>query len=793
MRIPLSWLKKYFPTAHSPEKIAETLTLAGVEVDQIIPITPSFENVVVAKILDVKPHPEADRLKIASVTDGVETYQVVCGAPNCRQGLHTAFAKIGAKLGLNSEEKPLTIKKSKLRGIPSEGMLCGAEELDLEESSDGIMELTEDFSLGTPLSSFFEDLVFDVTLTPNLGHCQSIRGIARELCAFFNETLASPYSYEETKAAKKPPVTVSVETTDCFRYACRALENVKVGPSPTWMVEALTKAGMRSINNVVDVTNFVMMDLGQPMHAFDLDKLSSKTLRVALASSDTQIKTLDQEERIAPKGALMIYEENTPIAVAGVMGGASSEVSEQTQTVLLEAAAFCPSSVRSTSKKMNLRSDSSSRFERGVDTQAVIEALDLATKLLIEHAGASVLGETVDVEKKAFSFKTIQLRTSFVNRLLGTHLSQGEILSLLQRLRFQISAKNEELIDVIPPSDRNDVVAEIDLIEEIARLYGFQNIPQHLPVYRNPMLKTHPMHLMEEKAREAGLQMGLQEFITCDLISPKLSNLEIDPQSSVEAISVLHPSSVDQSILRTSLMPGMLEAIKMNEDVGSSNIQAFEIGNIHFRREEKLYEHLTFGLILSGSQPHSWSQKARDVDFFDLKGLTEAFFHAFSVTTLEFRPSSLNMFHPGQQGQIFCENRCVGALGQIHPKISRELDLKKPIFYAQIDLQLLESMLPSFITQQPLPQFPGSTRDLTMTISRLTEASAIFAKIDSLPSKLLKKSEIVDLYRDEKLGEDKQNISLRFLYRDDQKTLKQESVDREHERISKTLLENFAL
>lgn len=797
MLVPLSWLQEYLSTSISLQELSETLTLAGLEVDKIEPIPLSFSGVVVGKVLDVKPHPSADKLKIAQVSDGTTTASVICGDPSCRAGMQTAYAKIGAKLS-NESAATLKIKKAKLRGVESFGMLCTEKELGLSNYHETIMNIPTHISLGTDLREIFGETIIEISLTPNLGHCMSLLGIARELSAMIGAKVIKPsFKLEENKKEKtSDAIDVKIEQPDlCSRYSSRLIRHVKIGPSPFWLKKRIEAAGMRSINNIVDVTNYVMLALGQPMHAFDYDKIDGKTLSIKLTEKEITFKTLDHEKRKVPKDTLMIYDQTGPLAIAGVMGGFDSEVQESTSDILLEAANFNASCVRRTSKTLHLRTESSIRFERKIDQKKITHALDYAAHLIHQVAGGTVAEGMIDILAKPYKNKKIRLRVERVNNLLGTTLSTSEIESFFERLEMSVETTDNKTLQVTTPSYRNDLDEEVDLIEEVARVYGYNNIKKSKPSVINSSIPHTPMYLMEQKMRTLLLQEGLQEFLTCDLISPKLSTLSLEKTfPKEETIHVLHPSSIDQSILRTSLLPGLMQAIKHNFDRQIEDISAFEIGRIHFKDDNHFHEQTAAAIVMTGKQhPHSFEGKNQDVDFFDIKGVLENILDSLGISSVTFSHANLKSFHPGKQATLTVESIPIGVLGEIHPKRLEILDIEKRIFFAQLDLRELFQLKAPFKQMQPLPKFPNSDRDWTFTLKKDIPIQTIMHHIRNFHSKLLKNFFLLDLYESEKIGKTYKNLTFRFIYRDDQKTIEQPQVEKEHNRLIKTLSQKLEL
>ncbi len=778
MRVPLSWLKEFVELNLSKEALSNILTLAGLEVDKVETTPFSFKGVVVAEVKETALHPNADKLTVAQVFDGSETVQVVCGDPKCSAGMKVALATVGATLE-DQGGKSFKIKCSKLRDVESFGMLCAGSELGLSEDNSGILNLGKDAPLGVEVSELFGDVVFEISLTPNLGHCMSMLGMGRDVAALLNQK-AKWQNVVVKEGSEKTGVSVSIEDLEnCKRYCAREIRGIRVGPSPDWMKIRLESAGVRSINNIVDITNYVMLELGQPLHAFDGGKVRGQKISVQSTTQPISFETLDGEKRKIPENILMIHDEKGPIAVAGVMGGSNSEVEDRTTSIILESAFFDPSAIRRGSKALNLRSESSARFERGADFEMVPIALDRAAALIAELGGGVVQQGRVDVIGKKKKRKTIEIRLDKTNQVLGTELSLNEVESFLKRLEMEVKEEGTTL-HVTVPSYRNDIHGEIDLIKEVARIFGYNNIKKREARVVNSPLPHAAIYLMEKKVREKLIEAGLQEFLTCDLISPELTGLCLEKQlGEKEEIKVLKPSSVDQSILRMSLLPGMLQAVKHNFDRKTRDIHAFEIGKIHFKDGDHYQERLTAGILLSGKRrPHHWKQKAEKTDFFDLKGILENI-----IENASYENTGLKSFHSGKQASIELSGSRLGVMGEVHPERLKRLDIEERVFFAQIDLHEWIATLKKDRKMTLLPQFPGSDRDWTMTLDRDVPLGTIFELIQNFRSKLLKESMLLDVYENEKLGENKKNVTFRFIYRNDRKTIEQSQVDKEHERL----------
>lgn len=795
MRVPLSWLKEYIDVKQPPAQIAKMLTLAGLEVDGVETTGLGFSNVVVGRVTQVQKHPEADKLCVATVTDGKESYQVVCGAPNCREGLKTAFAMVGATL-LDEEGKPFKVKRAKLRGVESFGMLCSSKELRLGDEHDGILEFADHLKEGADVAEMYSDAVFDISLTPNLGHCASLIGIARELSAATNTPVKYPVAIVQEDAFKDISSQIKITVKDkerCPRYACRVINDVNIAPSPEWLQKKLIASGLRPVNNVVDITNYVLLELGHPMHAFDYDRLEGHEIIVSCAQQGEKFITLDAKERTLSADDLLIRDGAKGIAIAGVMGGQNTEVSDSTRNILLESAYFLPTSIRKTSKRQGLQTDSSKRFERGADPNNVLKALDRATMLIQQVAGGKVARGVIDVKAGEFSEKIVTCRLSRINSLLGHHFGVSEVESVFQRLGMPYHWDSRDTFTVTVPTYRVDVSGEIDLIEEVVRIYGFDHLVKTAPKYSSSTIPHSPIFLFEREIRSRLIAEGLQEFLTCDLIGPSSLDVikgSVMPEGAM--IKVLNPTSIEQSILRTSLLPALLQMVKFNWDHQNPDLSGFEVGRIHFKKGDQFKEETVAAVILSGkNKPYFWDKKTDEVDFFDLKGIVESILHQLGVKNYTFRESALHTFHSGRQAAVFIGEMEVGVVGEVHPSIIRNLDVPQRIYFAELNLHDLFKARKSDQKMEEIPMFPGSERDWTITLKEEVSMEKVFQAIRAIKSQLLEHVALLDIYRSDKLGKGLKNVTLHFVYRDKKKTISQETVDAEHARVMEESLKTL--
>lgn len=642
--------------------------------------------------------------------------------------------------------------------------------------------------IDNPASS---EAVFEVSLTPNLGHCASILGVARELSAAFRIPLKQPPISFKESATESISKLVKVEIEDkkgCLRYAARLIRNVKIGPSPAWLQKRLQDCGQNSINNVVDITNYVVMELGQPLHAFDFEQLNGHKIVVRAAKNGERFTTLDGKERILNEGDVLICDANKPVALGGVMGGRNSEVTDQTTNILLEAAYFEPRIIRKTSKRHGLSTDASKRFERGTDPNLVLKALDRAAMLIEQEANGSVVQGIIDVQVQPFHEKQITVRLNRVNQILGTHLSMSEVDEILRRLHMSVRTESNQLI-VTVPTYRSDISQEIDLIEEVARVYGFENIKRSSSCYRTSQLNHAPIFLFEREVSARLVAAGLQEVITCDLIGPTYIDIVGESVMPPEAyIKVLNPTSVEQSILRTSLLPGLLQVAKYNIDHQTHDLSGFEVGRIHFKSDDQYKEQSVAGIILMGKnrQAH-WDRKPSDADFYDLKGIVENLLVELNIPGPTYKNRGYPTFHSGRQASIYVDALEIGTMGEVHPAILRRLDVTQRLLFAEINLQDLLKVRQKDTKMRPLAIYPSSERDWTITVDEQKPIEELLKAIYAIPSTLLEEVTVKDIYRSDKLGKGLKNATFHFVYRDNNKTVAQEDVDREHQRITSTI------
>ncbi len=793
MKVPLSWLSEFVDLKKTPEEIADTLSSLGIEVEKIINPIPSFTGVVVGKVTKIEPHPNADLLKIATVSDGTTAYQVVCGAPNCRNGILVAFAQLEAELSSGK------IKKKKIRGVDSEGMLCAADELGVLGTLDEIIEFPIDTPIGANVAPFLLDPIFDISLTPNLGHCLSVLGIARELAAAYSMAVKIPITDLKESHHEKIDVTIN-EKKLVPRYACRMMTGVTVAPSPSWLQKKIISAGFQPVNNLVDIGNYVMLERGQPLHIFDANTIEEKKIIISCCTDPFFIETIDKKNREIPPNTLLISDSKKPLAIAGIIGAASSAVTEETRKILIEAAFFDPVSIRKTSRFLDLRTEAAHRFDRGVDGGAgLLEALNQAALLIQKIAGGEIhclvdLLDKDEMKENPSISKKVSFRLSRLYQVAGLHLSTSEVVSLLERLDLRVNIVDEKTIEVLVPTYRHDLHTEIDLIEEVVRLYGYSNLlsSDFSPLYRGSTFSHDPTYKIEKESRNILLQQGFQECLTCDLISPTFLTLG---KLEKNGIHVLHPRSIDQSVMRTSLLPGLLQVVRHNTNHQMPLIRVFEIGRVHFKDSSSqiIQEPSCLGIVLMGKRdPYHFASSSRDVDFFDIKGVIENFLDRINITPYSFHPSHLHLLHPWRQAQIKSGEITLGVVGELHPNFLHEWGFSQRLFFAELNLSDLidpESAPPLY---SPFSNFPSSERDWTITVKASIPIASITQIIKEVSPALLEKFYLLTLYTNDQLGKDQKNVTFRFIYRDRLKTISYDKVEEEHQKIIHSVAKKLA-
>lgn len=787
MKFSENWLRSLVNPAVSQEELVARLSMAGLEVDAVEAVAEAFSGVVVGEIVAIEQHPDADKLRVCQVSNDSETFQVVCGAPNARQGIKIPFAMIGAKL-----PGDFSIKKAKLRGVESNGMLCSAKELGLSDDNAGLMELPSDAPVGKDLRDYLDlnDIVIEVDLTPNRGDCLSLRGIAREVGALYKQPVKE-LVIDEVQPSINDKVNVDViSSKDCPRYVSRVIKNVDVTkPTPMWMVERLRRSGIRSIDAVVDVTNYVMIELGQPMHAFDLAQVD-KGIVVRLAHENEVLTLLNGQEIALRNDTLLIADHSRPLAIAGVMGGECSGVSAKTKDLLLEAAYFDTITVAGKARSYGLHTDASHRFERGVDCQLPPLAIERATALLLDIVGGDA-GPVIDTVSEADLPKIshILLRTERINKILGIVLSDKEIEQLLLPLGLTLKVKSSGVWDVTVPSYRYDLAIEEDLVEEIARLYGYNHLPVRYPQARlAPHANKKEAELNKKVLRDVLVTRGYQENITYSFIEPKLFKL-FNPDQ--EPLLLANPISSDMSAMRVSLWPGLIKTLQYNINRQQDRVRIFEIG-LSFKGQlaDLHQENMIAGLITGTRLPQSWANAKDNVDFYDIKGDVEAILGLVGAADeYQFSPVLHVAMHPGQSAAIMRNGVHIGYIGALHPELANTLGIEVPVYLFELSLgKIQQGVLPVF---KELSRFPEVSRDLSVLIDKSVIADELISVIKASAGNFLTKIQLFDIYQGAAIGEDKKSIAVRLSWRHPERTLTDDEINIFFQAIIGILEEQF--
>lgn len=785
MKISLEWLKEYVETSLSPSELGEMLTQAGLEVENLTETKPTFQRVVVAELRSYARHPKSDHLSICAVHDGQKDYTVICGAPNLRKGDKVALALEGASL-----PGGMKIDKTVFLGVASEGMLCSEKELGLSDEASGIMILDTEHPLGLPIEQALplQDWILDVNVTPNRSDCLCVIGIAREVAALTCQPLRLPaFERRSGKTQIEKQTSVMIECPDlCPRYVAKLISGVRIGVSPFWMRRRLNAVGVRSINNIVDVTNYVMLEAGQPLHAFDFDQLAEKRIVVRTAGTGESFTTLDNISRNLPESALMICDGEKPVALAGIMGGLNSEVETGSRNILLESAYFDPMGIRRTSKKMGLSTEASIRFERGIDPQGTLRAADRAAALMVGMAGGVMADGSIDNYPRRAECPKIHLRASRVNSILGTDLSPREIPSYLQRLGLEVSPAEKESFEVTVPTFRVDLAREIDLIEEIARLHGFNRIPVTLPSGTVMAEKESALQRAAPLARRILAGMGLREVISFSFISPKMiKTLGIQsPDHRAKSLRIQNPLSEDQAIMRTTLIPGLLQVIQANMSRQNLHLKVFELGRVFLPRpDQELPEEVeTLSGILTGlREEESWAKPKEMVDFYDLKGIIEVLLQGLGVNRFEFLPEKEDpLLHPGKACRLVAEGEILGVMGEAHARINEWLESKQALYLFEIDFKKLVSRMTDHPVFKPLGRFPSVTRDLALIVDERVSAADLIHSLQEINPGLVQEIRIFDLYRGKPIPQGKKSLAFRLVFQREDRTLTDLEVNELH-------------
>ncbi|MFD2926175.1 phenylalanine--tRNA ligase subunit beta [Halobacillus naozhouensis] len=794
MLVSLNWLNQYINVRdYQPEDLAEIITKTGIEVESVEPVAEKVTGVVVGHVVSCEQHPNADKLSLCQIDVGTETLQIVCGAPNIAEGQYVPVAVPGAVLPGNFK-----IKKTKLRGEESNGMVCSLQELGVDEKDvpkeyhDGIFVFPEDVQAGENAVSLLnlDDIIIELGLTPNRADCLSMAGVAYEVAAALGreyELAVEEVHPVSEKASEYLSVTVEDQEANPY-YGAFIIKDVKVGTSPLWIQNRLTAAGIRPINNVVDITNYVLLEYGQPLHAFDYDRFGSKEVVTRKAKDGETIVTLDDQERTLTPDHLVITNGTKPQAIAGVMGGADSEVNESTTTILLEAAYFDPAVVRQSSKDHGLRSESSTRFEKGVDPNRVERAGQRACELLEKYAGASVLSGVAKFDQLDRTERKVSIDTQRINDRLGTEISTKEIANILNRLQFTFTQSGDDF-QISVPTRRGDVTQFEDMLEEVARIYGYDQLPYTFPQGASQAGGLSQNQKLKREIKTYLEGAGLDEVITYSLTSEKraamLVSVEIANQAK-QPVKLAMPMSEDHSHLRLSILPEMLQSLAYNTARKQNNLGYYEIGQVFINEEERVTKQPVETLRASGALTgewvsHLWQQEKKAVDFFVVKGIVEGLAAKLDLS-VSFEKGKIDHMHPGRTALIKSGGRTVGFLGQVHPKLQKEMGLKETYVF-DLNIEELFNMYTKEEGFRAIPKYPAVSRDIALVVDESIPAADIEKTIAEAGDPLIQAVQVFDVYQGEHLEDGKKSLAFNLVYLNPQRTLKDKEVEEAHNQI----------
>jgi phenylalanyl-tRNA synthetase beta chain len=802
MKVSISWLNDYIDIRMDAAALADALTMAGLEVESVSDRYAYLQSVYVGRIAEVTPHPNADKLTVCRVESGDGSRTVVCGAPNVSEGMLAPLALPGTVFPDGTQ-----LEKNVIRGEKSEGMLCSDLELGLGVDGSGIMELDSSLKVGDRLADALglTDTVFEFDLTPNRPDCLSVIGIAREIAAIQKTPLKYPdYSLKDKNNPIAGLTSVKIEAPDhCPRYSARLVENIEVKPSPFWLQDRLLSVGLRPINNLVDITNYVMMETGQPLHAFDFDQLAQNRIVVKTANDGDKFVTLDNKERQLNSQMLMICDGEKQVAVGGVMGGLNSEIEDSTRRVLIEGAYFNPVSIRKTSKTLGLSTDASHRFERGVDPQGTVRAVNRAAKLMVEFGGGTLIEGIIDEYPQPQKANRVSLSTARTHRLLGIHPDADEIQKLLESIEFKVAkitpGPDDQILEVVPPPFRVDISRPEDLMEEVARLSGYNNIPTTFPPMPAEARAPEPNLELRNRLKELMTGFGFTEAITysfvaeasCDYLRFKAE----DPRRKL--IHILNPLSEDQAVMRTSLATGLIQTAVYNIAQQVKTLKLFEIGKLFLKTNSQQLprEPELLAALWTGSRHNaSWHGREIPCDFYDIKGVAEGLLEALKIDRVRFTAmpdGDCDYTRPGYTAQILAADTPLGRVGEIDPRVRQVFDLKQPAFIFELDLEKMMASIPPAVKSRPIPRFPAIYRDVTIIVDRRIETKTVLAAVENFHEELVENLHLFDLFEGDPIAAGKKSVSFRITYRSADKTLEDDDINDLHKSITARLLTQF--
>ena len=790
MKVSLNWLKQYVDVKLPAAEIANRLTLAGIEVKSTNVIGANWEGIIAGQILEVQQHPNADRLHLVTLDLATRTEIVVCGAPNVAVGAKIAYAPIGTKMIDGHTGKTEVLKPAKIRGVASNGMCCSEKELGISENHEGIIILPADTAIGTPLTEVLGDAIFNLEVTPNRPDCLGMTGLAREIAATTNSPFHLPEAlYAESEVSIQDKITVEIQDPDlCPRYCASLITGIKIGPSPEWMQRRLISYGMHPINNIVDITNFVMLEYAQPLHAFDYEKIQGQGIIVRRANSGEKITSLDGIERNLNREMLVIADKERAVAVAGIMGGANSEVSENTTSILLESASFKPTSVHYTGRTLNMPSEACVRFERGISPELTLPALKRAIQLMVEYGGGQTAQGIIDVYLGKTERKPLRLTTTDFKRTMGVEYTLEQIEASLTALGFTCQADKAAVwVIVRAPYWRSDINIPVDVIEEVARIQGYEQIPTTLLAQAIPMQKPAPVTALKRRVRNLMAGYGFQE-----LVSFSLTNMDVLVKLSPEGkkpeplpVHIANPASLEQEYLRPNLRAGLLAALTLNKAFIEEGLRLFELGKVYLNRNENLPEEpdMLCAVICGPRAAQSWQGASEPVDFFDAKGVVEGLLKQTGIAA-KFEKSADTSLHPLNQAAITAEGKQIGVVGEVHPAVKEHFELMQPVFLFEINIPALLPLMKDKV-YRPIPKFPATVRDIALVVDSGVTHQQILDTMKGFS--LVTEVALFDVYAGGQIPAGKKSMAYRLTFQSPDKTLTDQQVNGVQQAILKKL------
>jgi len=779
MKVTLRWLREYLDISLPPAELAKRLTMAGIEVKGWQVSGGGWENIVVGQIVAINPHPNADRLTLPTIDLGTEQPTVVCGAPNLKLGDKVAFARVGSQLIDGHTGEAFRLKAAKIRGVASSGMVCSEKELGISDSHEGIMVLPADAPVGTPLADYLGDVIFDLEITPNRPDCLSVVGIAREIAALTGKGVRLPEASYEEGTPIGEQISIEIKAPDlCPRYTASLISGVKIAESPPWMQQRLIACGMRPINNIVDVTNYVMLEYGEPLHAFDYHQIRGKKIIVRRADKGESLVTLDGVKRVLSQNMLVIADESRAVAIAGVMGGADSEVTDKTTAILLEGANFNPASIYYTGNTLGLPSEARLRFERGVNPELTVPAVKRATQLIIQLAGGKAARGFIDEYPGKRERTPILLSTDKVKSLLGVEFGSGEIKEALVSLGFEVKPADSGFL-VTPPYWRSDISLAEDLVEEVARIAGYDRIPPLMLSQPIPKHNPDPIISLKREVRGILTSYGFDEVITYSLTSLELLNKLL---SQPMPLRMANPMTAAQEYLRPSLRANLLAALAANRRREAGSIRLFELGRVYLPRAKDLPSEpeMVCGVLSGPRFDESWHGDGGLVDFFDAKGVVEGLTSQLGVEA-DFETGSDESLHPSRQAAIVIKGKRLGVVGELQPKVAEAFELSEAVYLFEINLAALLPFTLGHKPFQPLPRFPAIVRDIALVVDVGVTNRQVQAIITGFP--LVTQVALFDVYSGGQLLPGKKSLAYRITFQSPSQTLTDDEVDEVQQKI----------